>query len=422
MAENRFYTEFDFERLVPRQGKDYRNPFQVDRDRIIHSSAFRRLQAKTQVFLSGEYDFYRTRLTHSLEVAQIGRSICDFLQKNDPHLGAEFFIDSHLVEAVCLAHDLGHPPFGHAGESTLNRLMRPYGGFEGNAQTLRVLTEIIYPDGSARKGMNPTRALVDGVLKYKALLGELADPENHFIYDYQHRYRDFVFSGREIPAALTDPETLNRFRSIECQIMDWADDTAYSLDDVVDGIHAGFINEVRLAKWGERHNFQGREAELLEALLRELRSGNVERAFARKIGEFIQAVRLEEQDNFLSDLTNRYRFRLEIDLEIRQEANFYKKLAVELVFRTPELHQIEYKGNFVLERLFRAYRENYLAQGQKKLSLLPESLGQALAEEPDETRKMRLVCDHLAGMTDGFALRTYKRLFDPDFGSIMDLV
>src|ERR1700716_3863101 len=138
---NGFYNSFDLESLHPREPDDFRSAFQVDRDRIIYSSAFRRLQAKTQVFVSGEFDFYRTRLTHSLEVAQIGRSICSFLNQTSSFLAAEFLVDPDLVEAVCLAHDLGHSPFGHAGERALHQLMRNSGGFEGNAQSLRLIGE-----------------------------------------------------------------------------------------------------------------------------------------------------------------------------------------------------------------------------------------------------------------------------------------
>ena len=151
---NRFYSEFDTTPLsvnARTRPDEYRTAFQIDRDRILYTSAFRRLQSKTQVFMSGEYDFYRTRLTHSLEVAQIGRSICTRLKAADHLLGGDYFIDSDLVEAACLAHDIGHPPFGHAGERVLHEIMREMGGFEGNAQTLRLLTETIYGD----KGMNP---------------------------------------------------------------------------------------------------------------------------------------------------------------------------------------------------------------------------------------------------------------------------
>ena len=140
---NTFYNDFDREELEPRPA-DYRSVFERGRDRLIHNAAFRRLQAKTQVFLSGEYDFYRTRLTHSIEVGQIAGSIARWLNASSSHLRPGFAIDTALVEASALAHDIGHPPFGHAGEATLHRLMKPYGGFEGNAQTLRLLTEIIF--------------------------------------------------------------------------------------------------------------------------------------------------------------------------------------------------------------------------------------------------------------------------------------
>src|SRR5580700_12161922 len=120
---NQFYNAFDYESVEPRETDPHRSPFQIDRDRIIYSSAFRRLQSKTQVFHSGEYDFYRTRLTHSLEVAQIGRSICNHLMLSCEPLRADFFIDPDLVEACCLAHDIGHPPFGHAGEDALNEML-----------------------------------------------------------------------------------------------------------------------------------------------------------------------------------------------------------------------------------------------------------------------------------------------------------
>lgn len=231
--ENRFYSAFDTERLENEGEKeDFRSAFQMDRDRVLHTPTFRKLQSKTQVFWSGEYDFYRTRLTHSLEVAQIGRSICQYLRKTSDLLSDDFYIDADLVEAACLSHDLGHPPFGHAGELTLNGLMRESGGFEGNAQTLRLLTERIFT--SSNRGMNPTRAFLDSVLKYKTLWSELKSarggkaPKNHFIYDSQMHYVDWVFEGRDFPVELTPGKVRDDFKSIECQIMDWADDVAYS--------------------------------------------------------------------------------------------------------------------------------------------------------------------------------------------------
>ena len=238
---NRFYTAFDSDTLGEARKTDYRNAFQIDRDRIIHAHAFRKLQSKTQVFLSGEYDFYRTRLTHSMEVAQIGRSICHFLRTEGGPMRDDFFIDSDLVEAVCLAHDLGHPPFGHSGERTLQELMLTRGGFEGNAQTLHLLTATMYQNEAGVRGMAPTRALLDGVLKYKKLFREFpAPPTNHFLYDPQEAVRGFVLGGAKIPDELHAGERLNTLKSVECQIMDWADDAAYSLNDIVDGVKAGF--------------------------------------------------------------------------------------------------------------------------------------------------------------------------------------
>src|SRR5471030_941738 len=139
-----FYRPFDRDYLRDDfnsdRKADYRGVFHQDRDRIMFTPAFRRLQAKTQVFQAGEYDFYRTRLTHSLEVSRIAESIAVWLRRAHP----EVRVDPHLLEAISLAHDIGHPPFGHAGERALNELMQPYGGFEGNAQTLRILTRTIY--------------------------------------------------------------------------------------------------------------------------------------------------------------------------------------------------------------------------------------------------------------------------------------
>ncbi len=417
---NDFYSPFDLETLEPASPLDYRTPFQRERDRIIHSSAFRRLQAKTQVFMSGQYDFYRTRLTHSMEVAQIGRSICNYLREESPFLNAYFFIDADLVEAVCLAHDLGHPPFGHSGERTLNRLMREFGGFEGNAQTLRLLTEIFYTDARKRRGMNPTRALLDGVMKYKALFGELINPRNHFLYDDQKSYLEFIFDGADYRNWFPEAEQRNGFRSIECQIMDWADDTAYSLNDIVDGVNAGFITPKRVELWAAENHLTGIEAEWLEQLLNSMKREEVERDFARKIGDFIRASRLEEVENPMRSRTHRYAFWLVVEEVVRQEAALYQWLATDLVFRAPQLHQLDFKWDFILESLFRAFTENYSRPAP--LKLLPEDTDALVRGEQDTRRRIRLICDQIAGMTDGFAIRTYKRLFDPDFGSIVDLI
>ena len=413
---NGFYNSFDLESLDPREPDDFRSAFQVDRDRIIYSSAFRRLQAKTQVFVSGEFDFYRTRLTHSLEVAQIGRSICSFLQKNAVALETDFFIDADLVEAICLSHDLGHAPFGHAGERTLHQLMQLYGGFEGNAQSLRIITETIYPGGSVRRGMNPTRAFVDGILKYKRLLSEKAEVRNHFIYNDQAYLRRFVCDGNELP----NIDDWNKFRSLECEIMDWADDTAYCLNDLVDSINAGFLRSEKVEAWAGQRGLSADEVQHAETVIAAIKDRKAEARFSRKIGAFIRATSLRERNGPLSSQSSRYRFTLFIDPAVRAEADLYKKLSHDLVFDHSQLHQLERKGRVILEGIFTALCESYLAPKDSGLRLLPEAFDQIVRRQGSAESKARILCDYVAGMTDGFAVRTYKRLFDPGFGSILD--
>jgi dGTPase len=415
LTENSFYDKFDVECLDLREPDAYRTAFQTDRDRIIYSSAFRRLQAKTQVFLSGEFDFYRTRLTHSLEVAQIGRSIASFLKQTSPFLREDFFIDPDLVEGICLTHDLGHSPFGHAGERTLHQLMKPFGGFEGNAQSLRIIAETIYPGLDSRRGMNPTRAFIDGILKYKRLFREDSEAPNQFVYDEQEYLRIFVLGDTDF-SQIVD---LNHSRSLECEIMDWADDTAYCLNDLVDSMNAGFLRIERVKRWAEQQNLKGDQAQYAEAILTMIREGKAEARLSKKIGSFIRCCSLIERMRPASPATNRYRFSLSVDPAVRSEADFYKRLSQELVFDHSQLHQLERKGRVILEGIFEAFSESYLYG--KGFRLMPEGFDRIIRLKTDLRARARILCDYIAGMTDGFAIRTYKRLYDPDFGSLMDV-
>lgn len=422
MPVNHFYNAFDTGTLTgrPAHPDEYRNPFQIDRDRIIHSSAFRRLQNKTQVFLSGEYDFYRTRLTHSIEVAQIGRSICGWLTSQGGILGDDCHIDADLVECACLAHDLGHPPFGHTGERTLHRLMQPHGGFEGNAQTLRLLTETLFNEG--RDGMNPTRAMLDGILKYKTLHAEAGGAPNHYLYNDQEKWLDFTLGGLAFPVELTPGAERNRFKSIECQVMDWADDTAYSLNDIADGIHAGFITITRLESWAEAQGLNPEQADHVKFLCAAIRERRVEARLNRQIGDHIRAVRLVPEANFLSAMTRRHQFRLEVDPAIKARARLNKRISLDLVFRSPQLQQLDYKADVILTRLFEVLHDRYIEPGGSRLHLMPPVQEAEIEKAPDASTRARLVCDWVASMTDAFAFRTYRRLFDANFGSITDFV
>lgn len=424
MYKNTFYSDFDIAGAEPGKSRpgEYRTAFELDRDRVIHTSAFRRLQSKTQVFLSGEYDFYRTRLTHSIEVAQIGRSICARLQRTSDLLGDDYFIDSDLVEAVCLAHDIGHPPFGHTGERTLHRLMRPYGGFEGNAQTLRILTKTIF--SHRQRGMNPTRAMMDGVLKYKTLFSVDEEVDNHFLYSEQKEDLDFVFDGRDFPEELKPGKIRNGFHSIECQIMDWADDTAYSLNDLVDGINASFITLKKLEQWAELQDLDDDEAGLIRNLAEAIRAEGAEALMGRKVAQFIEATSLHAAENFMSDQTCRYQYALKIDPAMVAESKLYKKLAFEVVFQSRQLQQLDKKSDFIVRRLFSMLADYYIVPdhpGKDHFRLLSDRDEKAIFAEQSESGRARLVCDVIARMTDGRAARMYQRLFDPGFGSIVDL-
>ncbi len=426
--KNNFYSEFDNGLLHP--GKErklhQRTPFQQDRDRIIYSSSFRRLQAKTQVFFSGEYDFYRTRLTHSIEVSQIGRAICNHLRKTSPHLNADFFIDSDLVEAVCLSHDIGHPPFGHAGENALNRLMMDFGGFEGNAQTLRIITETLYVSSMGRTGMNPTRALADGVMKYKMKYGDFVrngrTPKNHFLYDDQQYLINFIFQDASLPETMAEEEVINQFRSIECRIMDWADDTAFSINDVVDGLASGLITGQKIEKWASSAGLNQDENGLVKELLEMIRTKSLQKKLAVRIGDFINATELRPIKNFISSRSNRYAFDLKVGDDARRASDFYGRMSREMVFRSAQIYQLEFKAEQMLKKMFEAFAEHYLTGETPRMALLPSDTDAMVLRETDTAKRARLICDYISGMTDVFAVRTYKRLFDPDFGSIGDLI
>lgn len=427
--QNCFYQAFDTERASGYDtSSDFRSPFQIDRDRILHTPAFRRLQSKTQVFWSGEYDFYRTRLTHSLEVAQIGKSICNWLKYSSDFLGNDFFIDEDLVEAICLSHDLGHPPFGHAGERSLNHFMAGYGGFEGNAQTLRLLTQRIF--SQSRKGMDPSRAFLDGVLKYKSLWSELKTmngklPKNHFLYDSQSEELNWAMDGNDFPAELPPGDERDSFKSIECQIMDWADDTAYSLNDLADSVRAGFLTVERIERWAAKKGHETSEISTLGALLKAVRGQRIELFVGKRIGKYIQSTTLVPATSFLSASSHRYGLDLVVADDVRRESELFKSLAYEVVFLSPQLKQLEHKGSYMLRRLWEVMEKRYVfgedIDGQD-FALLSEADAAEIFEAATLEKKARLVCDFLAGMTDGYAARTFRRLFEPGFGSIGDLV
>ncbi len=294
------------------------------------------------------------------------------------------------------------------------------GGFEGNAQTIRIITELIYPSTEGRKGMSPTRAFLDGVMKYKTLYSEKNPASTKYMYDDQSKYLGFVYDL----SAGVKPAKEARTKSIECQIMDWADNTAYSINDLIDGYKAGFITARRLDEWGTQHESElsGEEKEILEALIARVHEeAEFERFMSRQIGGFIRAVTLVPIQHPLGEKSYRYRYQLGIDPHYLSTYKLYSKVAYDLIFSHPAIQQLEFKGKKIVKKIFEALTEEYI-QNSNPHVLLPPGLHKRIVSLDNKLMKYRLICDHIAGMTDAYVMRTYKKLFDPDFGSIMDII
>ena len=361
-----------------------RTPFQRDRDRIIHSSGFRRLKMKTQVFVAHEGDHFRTRLTHSLEVAQIARSASRTLGFTED-----------LAEALALAHDLGHPPFGHAGEDALDECMKDYGGFDHNAQTLRVVTflEKKYP---VFDGLNLTYETLEGLIKHN---GPLITPEKPF-EDLPAAFRDVSYLDRL---------DLERFAGPEAQVAALADDIAYNNHDIDDGLSARLFSiedilEVPMV--GRVFTQVRKDYPLLD------RDRVIAEAIRRLIGLWINDLTAET-----SKRIREFRPRSVEDV---------KSLKVPLVAFSEKLEKDQKELRlFLIERMYRHYKVNRKRSQAKRIL---KELFELFHEEPDilpppwseeamqvtPERRARIVCDYIAGMTDIFAIDEHRRLFNLD--------
>ena len=358
-----------------------RTLFQRDRDRVIHSSAFRRLKPKTQVFVAHEGDAYRTRLTHSLEVSQVARSLCR-------NLG----LCEDLGEALALAHDLGHPPFGHAGEDALNAVMEPYGGFDHNEQTFRILT-ILENRYAAFDGLNLTWETLEGIAKHN---GPLSGP---------NRVKNKVVP---VTIAAFDAEfslDLDQFSSAEAQAAAIADDIAYNNHDIDDGISAGLFSIEDL----EDLPLVGDVFAAVKAEFPALdRDRVVNEAVRRLIGYWID------------DLTTETRRRVE--LYKPGSVADVRALEQPLVAFSEQLDRDQRALRaFLYERMHKHYKVNRMrSQGKRILKELfelfltePETLPDMWrydAEQVPSERRARLICDYLAGMTDNYAIELHRRL------------
>ncbi len=352
---------------------NYRNEFQRDRDRIIHSSAFRRLEYKTQVFVNHEGDMFRTRLTHSIEVSQIGRTIARALNVNED-----------LTEAICLAHDLGHTPFGHAGQDALNSCMKDFGGFEHNLQSLRIvdLLEERYADFP---GLNLTYETREGILKHCSqknalVLGELG--------------QRFIKKNKP---------------SLEAQIANIADEIAYNNHDIDDGLRANLLNIDSL-----------RESKFVESNYREvvkkwkdLNERQIRHEIVRRMIDYIVSDLIETS----KDLIGKYKLAsvdsirecgkslIKMSQTTEKEHNNLKKILRKNLYQHEQVNLMSQRATETVKYLFNIYMEQPI--------FLTDELHMKITKDSrikDEQRKARIIADYIAGMTDRFALSEYKRI------------
>lgn len=407
----------------PNRPKDNRSPFQRDRARIMHSAAFRRLQGKTQVMGTGEGDFHRTRLTHSIEVAQIGYGLLEALQfkKATFNKDAQDWLPPRdLIEAACLAHDLGHPPFGHKGEQALHNAMLHHGGFEGNGQTLCILTKL-EKYKKRGKGLYPTRRLVLGILKYPRSIKSFnldvyaKKPPKSFHEDEEGVVKWALegFSAADQKQLIQSADGNGAHHSLDCSILELADDIAYGIHDIEDIVARGLAtaSEVQdaITKAFEKIDgdcLAGFDAKLVcEGLLSD--SFRRKQTISGLVNLFITSVTISKHSSYDHPLL---RFNAALPEPHAKLLKALKGLAYELVIRKAKVQQLERRGQMVVARLF----DTLLSDPE---SLIPQSSWQDGCTESSTERR---VCDYVAGMTDSYAERLYKRLFNPGFGSSGD--
>ena len=351
-------------RKYPEEEADYRTRFQRDRERVIHTTAFRRLEYKTQVFINHEGDYYRTRLTHSIEVAQIGRSVARTLGANED-----------LVETICLAHDIGHPPFGHSGETALARLMKEHGGFNHNQHSLRVVTQLEnrYPDFP---GLNLSWEVLEGMVKHETDY-DIADAQDY------------------------DPELRG---SLEAQIANVADELAYTSHDLDDGLRSGMISPSQLdgiALWEIVNESIGRRrSDTLDDLARHQ---IIRRLINFEITDLIQSIdRYLRKSNVSSSLElQKLPFNVAgFSEDMYRRNRELKDFLFNKLYRHHRVVRMSVKSERIITDIFSMY--------QRTPSALPEAVQELIPQRGLE----RTICDYIAGMTDRFAIDEHLRLFD----------
>lgn len=391
MSNNNFllnyacYPEKTKGRYLTEQEDDYRSCFQRDRDRIIHSNAFRRLEYKTQVFINYAHDYYRTRLTHSLEVAQIARSIAHRLGLNED-----------ITECIALAHDLGHPPFGHAGESALNKSTQNLDGthkFDHNVQTIRILVYLEQKHADF-DGMNLSWEVIEGIAKHNGpLLGRHAKPptDNELMLKYNEKYN----------------LKLEEFSSAEAQVASIADDIAYSVHDLDDALRANVItieDLVNIPFIGKIfHDVQNKYPNIPQNKI-------IHEALSKTIGIMISNVVSQVEKNIqdykiknVEDIRKLDKPLVTFSSEVTEAVAEMKKFNMQRIYTHYKLSRTMKKAQRIVQELFHCFYEN------------PELLPTEWSKIAIESQRSVAICDYISGMTDRFAIHEHRRIFDTSY-------
>jgi dGTPase len=427
---------------LQREG-DHRTPYQRDKARILHSAAFRRLQAKTQVLGVGMSDFYRTRLTHSLEASQIGQGIAAQLRSKYAELTEHLGLNDTLIEALCLAHDIGHPPYGHGGEVALHYMMRDHGGFEGNGQTFRIVTKL--EPYTAENGMNLSRRTLLGLIKYPNYLPQLnIQPQGQEsvahrevkaslwhppkgLYECDQASFEWLlegFSSSDTQQFMQFNNTSKghhktQYKSFDCSIMELADDIAYGIHDLEDAIVMGIVNQSQFYQevaepllkldidWMNQY---------IVALSEKLFSQHHHErkdAIGALVNCFITNIEIKETEpKFSQDLL---KYNAVFPAPFHQALGIFKTYVFSRVIRKPEIQMLEYKGQQIVMELFQAFASD-------PQRLLPDNTRLRWSEANDAGNGHRVIADYISGMTDGFASKLYASLFLPSSGAVSEKI
>lgn len=427
-------TAYDSER-------PFRSDYEIDKQRIVHSEAFRRLQSKTQFLQTSESDFHRNRLTHSIEVAQIGRSILSYIKEKDPLINqkeySEFkkYLDADLIEGICLAHDIGHPPFGHGGEIALNYMMKENGGFEGNAQTLRIVSKLAKYYDVENIGINPTRRFVLGVLKYPFKYSELKPTYPSVMYNNFHsvehnKFKSYkCFYDSESDVVNWALEIFNSYdreqftkkspsddihKTFDCSVMDLADDISYVIHDFEDAIELKMFSENIINELISFLNMQNELRDFIQIMYgKEITDQILSLKFKSKktiisslVWFLITNVKVLKKDKFSDNFLD---LKAELNGQAKNIINYLKQVVNNEIILSPHNCQIVKNGQIIVCQLFDALLHNP--------EMLPKS---TKARYDKQDKNPRVICDYVSGMTDRYAIKVHTKIFSTDVVSYFE--